>query len=137
MKRLQVSWEIQQFAKRVRGQPDERDKIAAELSKYWIAGDKAYVRILKYKMDRGKTVADVSMLDVDQRGRGLARSERAASPLHRDLRGRDRSGHEDGRRARNSETEMRRAARDMTESEEFRRKHSQYGRSGNRGTYES
>lgn len=88
----QISWDLQQYAKRVRGQPDEREKIGAEITKTWGAGDKPFVRILKYKMDRGKTVADVSMLDVEQRG---ARSQprdtpRQASPVSRDLRTRDR-----------------------------------------------
>ena len=119
----------------MRGSPDERDRISTEIAKTWAAGDKPFVRILKYKQDRGKTVTDVSMLDVEQRGARQLRDNRPSSPISRDLRARERlddaraAGADSGRRVAPA------AGREGgTEGEDHRRKRSQMTRSlGSRG----
>lgn len=109
----------------MRGSADERERILADISKTWVVGDKPFVRILKYKMDRGKTVADVSMLDVEQRSsRTQPREIRQVSPSSRDVRPRDKG---DDYRTNGREPAG-------AEGEDHRRKRSQITRSlGSRG----
>lgn len=64
---LQISRSIHQLVRQVRGRPESQDIVQQELERSFSPGDHVMVRILKYKVDRGKTVADASLLDVDQR----------------------------------------------------------------------
>jgi len=53
--------------RQVRGRAESQDIVQQELERSFNPGVHVMVRILKYKVDRGKTVADASLLDVDQR----------------------------------------------------------------------
>jgi len=81
---VQISRPIHQLVRQVRGRPESQDIVQQELERTFSPGDHVMVRILKYKVDRGKTVADASLLDIDQRT-GRSTVGRSYTP-ERDIR---------------------------------------------------
>eukprot|EP00892_Ulva_mutabilis_P003055 jgi/Ulvmu1/12750/UM095_0055.1 len=80
----EISRSVHQLVRQVRGRTESQEIIQQELERSFSPGDHVMVRILKYKVDRGKTVADASLLDIDQRT-GRSSIGRAYTP-ERDFR---------------------------------------------------